>query len=194
MKCTRPRWPRNSQSRNSACGNNTPPIIEKFAKPKLGLTKSKISRAEKFYKTLLKMKIQHRFYFKNRKKSEKRPKIFFSSQSKKYLKKTKFQALFLNFAISDLESFLYKYEINAINFVPIQVFKKTNRRSKAESQDLAVWWLLEYLTTPRPVTKSSANDLAPLHCSWNILFWRTYPASGVRRSHLLGLIQQHRRS
>jgi hypothetical protein len=59
--------------------------------------------------------------------------------------------------------------------------KKTNRRSKAESQDLAVWWLLEYLTTPRPVTKSSANDLAPLHRSWMILFWRTY--SGLQSTH-----------
>ena len=69
--------------------------------------------------------------------------------------------------------------------------KKTNRRSKAESQDLAVWWLLEYLTTPRPVTKSSANDLAPLHRSWMILFWRTYTRKySVRRSHLLGLIQR----
>lgn len=74
-------------------------------------------------------------------------------------------------------------------FVPLNDDKKTNRRSKAESQDLAVWWLLEYLTTPRPVTKSSANDLAPLHCSWNILFWRTHSASRMRRSHLLGLIQ-----
>jgi hypothetical protein len=44
-------------------------------------------------------------------------------------------------------------------------------------------------TTPRPVTKSSANDLAPQHCTW--LFLIRYAALfRVTKYPLLGLFKQ----
>lgn len=56
---------------------------------------------------------------------------------------------------------LYDFRITPIGWSPGAY---QTPRSWAESQVLAVWWLLESLTTPRPVSKSSTSDLAPRHC------------------------------
>ena len=56
------------------------------------------------------------------------------------------------------------------------------------SQDLALWWVLETLTRGSPVTKSSANDLAPRLYSWWVLVWRRTTKSSRPEVHFPGLL------
>src|SRR5262249_51345374 len=44
-------------------------------------------------------------------------------------------------------------------------------------------------TTPRPVTKSSANDLAPQHCPWLFLLWYRRLCSETARIPFTGASQ-----